>query len=233
MLKRTLSLTRKDVMPGNLLRRLSQRGASPNAGAISFPTPRIDAASHPASGSADGYFPQLQGPPRQHMDAGVSDDGAAAPPRRVSFLRRPTNLSEKDVRKEEDGGAEQSGQINLEGGLDIALNCEVDQKDPAGVTVPYRLPVPALFYEGKGDSNTLQFKTGTWMSRLSHKRRKSTGLAKGQGDGEWGGESSESEEQLGRRASEQYSPSQGSPYGQGGGYSGVEAYKEKGRRRWF
>lgn len=220
-------------MPGNLLRRLSQRGATQNTGANGFATPRIDVVSYPAPGPADGYFPPPQGLPQQHMNAGVNDGGAAAPARRVSFLRRPTNLGEKAMRREESGGAEQSGHINLEGGLDIALNFEVDQKDPAGVTVPYRLLVPALFYEGEGDINTLKLRTGTWLSRLGQRRRKSTGLARGQGDGEWCGESSESEEQLGRYESEPYSPSQGSPYGQGGGYSGVEAYKEKGRRRWF
>lgn len=220
-------------MPGNLIRRLSQRGASRDTGANNYPTPRVDAVSHPPSGSTDGYFPQAQGPPHRHVDAGLNGDGTAAPPRPGSFLRRPTNMSEKAARKDGSGGAERSGHINLEGGLDIALNCEVNQKDPAGVTVPYRLLVPALFYEGEGDINTLKLKTGTWVSRLSQKRRKSTGLAMRQGDGEWGGESSESEEQLGKRDSAQYSTSQGSPYGQGGGYSGVEAYKEKGRRRWF
>lgn len=220
-------------MPANLIRRLSQRGASQNTGANNYPTPKIDAVSQPTRGSADGYFPQPQVLPHRHVDAGGQRDDDAAPPRRVSFLRRPTNLSEKAARKEESSGAEQSGHINLEDGLDIALNCEVDQKDPAGATVPYRFLVPALFYEGQGDINPLKFKTGTWMSRLSQKRRKSTGLATRQGDGEWGGESSESEEQLGRRESEQYNRPQGSPYAQGSGYSGVEAYKEKGRRRWF
>ena len=220
-------------MPGNLIRRLSQRGATRNTSATKYPTPRDDAVSHPASDSTEGYFPQPQGLPHQHAGVGVNGDGGDAPPRRVSFLRRPTNLSEKAARTEESGGAEQSGHINLEGGLDIALNCEVNQKDPAGVTVPYRLLVPALFYEGEGDLNPRKFKTGTWISRMDQKRRKSTGLARGQGDGTWGGESSESEEELGKHQPEQYSTSQGSPYGQGGGYSGVEAYKEKGRRRWF
>ena len=31
--------------------------------------------------------------------------------------------------------------------MDICLNVEVNAKDPAGITVPYRLLVPALWYE--------------------------------------------------------------------------------------
>ena len=38
-------------------------------------------------------------------------------------------------------------EINLEGGLDICLNMEVSPKDPAGITTPYRLLVPALWYD--------------------------------------------------------------------------------------
>jgi hypothetical protein len=57
------------------------------------------------------------------------------------FHRTPTGLSEKQRRKQ--GG----GEINLEQGLEIKLNVEVNQKDPAGITVPYTLLVPALRYE--------------------------------------------------------------------------------------
>jgi hypothetical protein len=49
-------------------------------------------------------------------------------------------LSQKQLRK---GGGHE---INLEGGLDICLNMEVSPKDPAGITMPYRLLVPALCY---------------------------------------------------------------------------------------
>ena len=37
--------------------------------------------------------------------------------------------------------------VNLEGGLEIILNAEVDRRDPAGITAPYRLLVPRLWYE--------------------------------------------------------------------------------------
>ena len=57
--------------------------------------------------------------------------------------------------------------INLEGGLDICLNMEVSQKDPAGITMPYRLLVPALWYEeemeGQATSN-VQGGLKRWVS---------------------------------------------------------------------
>ncbi|TPX17171.1 uncharacterized protein E0L32_003289 [Thyridium curvatum] len=61
------------------------------------------------------------------------------------FHRTPTGLSTKQRRK-----AEQF-EVNLQGGLDIALNVEVSPKDPAGITVPYRLLVPKLWYEYDGE----------------------------------------------------------------------------------
>jgi hypothetical protein len=48
---------------------------------------------------------------------------------------------------ERPGKAVGGGAINLEGGLDICLNVEVNAKDPAGITMPYRLLVPRLWYE--------------------------------------------------------------------------------------
>lgn len=41
--------------------------------------------------------------------------------------------------------------INLEGGLEVTINVEVNRRDPAGITVPYRLLVPALFHEEEGE----------------------------------------------------------------------------------
>ncbi|KAF2198118.1 hypothetical protein GQ43DRAFT_443633 [Delitschia confertaspora ATCC 74209] len=54
-----------------------------------------------------------------------------------SFHRRPTLISRK---------TKDLPYINLEGGLDICLNVEISEKDPAGITTPYRLLVPALDY---------------------------------------------------------------------------------------
>jgi hypothetical protein len=57
------------------------------------------------------------------------------------FHRTPTGLSTKQ-RKHADDLA-----VDLEGGLDISLNVEVNPKDPAGITVPYRILVPRLFHD--------------------------------------------------------------------------------------
>ncbi|OCL09976.1 hypothetical protein AOQ84DRAFT_220135, partial [Glonium stellatum] len=56
------------------------------------------------------------------------------------FHRRPTGHSDKAA------AAAQQGHINLEHGLDVVLNVEVSQRDPAGITAPYRLLIPALDY---------------------------------------------------------------------------------------
>ena len=57
------------------------------------------------------------------------------------FRRRPSILTKKGLQQKQKGDF-----INLEGGLDISLNMEVSQHDPAGITRPYRLLVPALNY---------------------------------------------------------------------------------------
>lgn len=96
-------------------------------------------------------------------------------------------MSKKDSSKR--GNDETHGHINLQYGLDIIINCEVSQKDPAGITVPYRLLVPTLWYQGDGDLNDTPFRKKSWMSRLgsiNQSVRKKSDLAKGQGGGEWG-----------------------------------------------
>ncbi|ODA79433.1 hypothetical protein RJ55_05026 [Drechmeria coniospora] len=82
-------------------------------------------------------------PTRRSQTMG-SESAAAAEaddPMRRPFHRTPTGLSTKQLRKVE------QFQVDLEGGLDITLNVEVNAKDPAGITVPYRLLVPRLLYE--------------------------------------------------------------------------------------
>lgn len=109
-------------------------------------------------------------------------------PRPGNFHRRPTNMSEKAATKGDAG--ETHGHINLENGLDIVINCEVSQKDPAGITVPYRLLIPTLWYEGGGDQNEAVYRKKSWISRLgsiSKGGSRKSALAKGQGGGEWGG----------------------------------------------
>ena len=186
-LQRTLSLTRGDVKPGNLIRRLSGRGP-PTSNEYPLSN-KYDTGDSPSSPTSDGYFPpQAKTPQRAATISGRSDQrhSSAPLPRPGNFHRRPTNMSEKAAAR---GGDEDdmTGHINLEHGLDVVLNCEVNQKDPAGITVPYRLLVPALWYEGEGDVNTETYKKKSLLSRLSSIRgtRRNT-LASGQGRGNWG-----------------------------------------------
>jgi hypothetical protein len=96
---------------------------------------------------------------------------------RSQFRRRPTNLSVKEARKAAaKGGADGNLDgidpvaIDLEGGLDVSLCMEIDQTDPAGKTEPYRLLIPALWYQGPGDPNTAVFHKPTIMERLRGRR---------------------------------------------------------------
>ena len=115
-----------------------------------------------------------------------------------TFMRRPTNLSEKAARKANTRGEEPglNDSLNLEGGLDIVLNCEVSQRDPAGITTAYRLLVPALWYDGNLQDLTppeaLKAKRGL-LSRFGtlkgRERRNSGGVAaRRQGEGYYGRE---------------------------------------------
>ncbi|PYI12352.1 hypothetical protein BO78DRAFT_392208 [Aspergillus sclerotiicarbonarius CBS 121057] len=125
-LKRTLSLTRGDKAPrAGLLRRLSLRGPPP--------TKDFNLGEAPPARrmSMDGAFPG-----GSTGDVGESKPGV--------LLRRSTTLSRKASKRGDEGlGA----LINLEGGLAITLNLELNPKDPAGITTPYKLLVPALHYE--------------------------------------------------------------------------------------
>ncbi|KAI1774711.1 hypothetical protein F4818DRAFT_448757 [Hypoxylon cercidicola] len=79
-----------------------------------------------------------------YSSAGDDDTNDRRPPPTRPFHRTPTGLSAK-LRKK--GGYD----IDLEGGLDVCLNVEVNAKDPAGITMPYRLLVPRLWYEYSGE----------------------------------------------------------------------------------
>lgn len=179
-MKRTLSLTGGSFRPGNLVRRLSgsrtrapptdmdahqyrhteRNGAFPQQNRHTSDMRRSSAGGNSANNTDSSYFPP-----------GSTAHGSNRP----GFYRRPTDLSEKKALKAvARGGAEanidgrEAGHINLEGGLDIILNVEVNQQNPAGITTPYRLLVPALFYEGPDDLNTARFrsKRATLMDRL-------------------------------------------------------------------
>ena len=190
-LQRTLSLTRGDVKPGNLLRRFSKNGPPPSDDYLHEMRANRDKLSDsqsPESPQNDGYFPQQTDLPKRA--ATINGNGgqrrSSAPlPHPGGFHRHPTNMSEKAATK---GGAnDNDGLINLEHGLDVVLNCEVNQKDPAGHTVPYRLIIPALYYEGHGDENTVSYRKKSLISRLGSIRGKRINtIASGQGQGNWG-----------------------------------------------
>ncbi|CZR55455.1 uncharacterized protein PAC_05343 [Phialocephala subalpina] len=160
VLTRTLSLTRKDFMPAGLFRRNSKR--KPDNGGIngyeddsasdmSFQDDAPRSGLRGGSGGPeddDGYFPSMPASGGRSKDAplakaptSVAGAGPSKGLERNAFKRTPTGLSQK-LRKK--GG---NFEINLENGLDICLNVEISPKDPAGATMPYRLLVPALWYE--------------------------------------------------------------------------------------
>jgi hypothetical protein len=183
--QRTLSLSRKDFLPVNLFRRGSKRkpddGGINGYGASSDEDEPTAPPLHPPKlrgGAGDeSYFPAASNAPfsrtRVSRNAVIRDDDngytlyddtperreqphhqSALPqdPPRRPFHRTPTGISEKRLRK-----LGHSHDVNLEGGLDICLNVEVSQKDPAGITMPYRLLVPALWYEdAREDENGMK-----------------------------------------------------------------------------
>ncbi|RAO65883.1 uncharacterized protein BHQ10_001895 [Talaromyces amestolkiae] len=162
LLKRTLSLGRGESQPRpstGLLRRLSGRGPPPtkdfnldNAQRRRFSTDATATNRPPENG--DSYF-------------AASDE-----PRPSPFHRRTTDLSTKASKK---AAPDTEGEnfVNLEGGLDITLNCEVNPQDPAGITTPYKLLVPALWFEGDGfDPEPQPIRKGwkKWLGRGKPKR---------------------------------------------------------------
>ncbi|KAI5366505.1 putative phoD-like phosphatase, metallophosphatase domain, metallo-dependent phosphatase [Septoria linicola] len=184
-MKRTMSLTRG---PAALVRRMSgssKKGPPPVSLPLEHTRPYNEEDRRPsgiqrssslsAAETGGSYFPT-----NARHDPNMA-------PERPSFQRRPTNLSEKQPRRfsfagkndpnGHDGAADNSygdGHINLEGGLDISLCVEVDQHNPAGTTVPYRLLVPALRYEGSADVNTAKFEPHrkSLMERLLFNRKR-------------------------------------------------------------
>ncbi|PHH78576.1 hypothetical protein CDD82_2967 [Ophiocordyceps australis] len=87
---------------------------------------------------------------------------ADSPPRRA-FHRTPTGLSAKQLRQPE------RFQVDVEGALEVVLNIEVSPRDPAGITVPYRLLVPRLQYEYNPSEDDIALKEqaeGSALKRL-------------------------------------------------------------------
>jgi hypothetical protein len=218
--QRTLSLSRNDFLPGNLFRRSSKR--KPDDGGINGygasseedepAAPQLRPPKLRGGAGDESYYPPSSNAPfsrtRISRNAVVRDGGngytayddtseraqphhqqaLAQEPQRRPFHRTPTGLSEKQLRK-----LGESHDVNLEGGLDICLNVEVSQKDPAGITMPYRLLVPALWYEDVNEDQNgakgHQRKASGLTRLISFKRNKTDKSAlKGKGREESGAE---------------------------------------------
>ncbi|KAJ5086764.1 hypothetical protein NUU61_008071 [Penicillium alfredii] len=171
MLQRTLSLGRGDKRPnssrpgGGLLRRLSTRGAPPTR-TMSFNQGENGVAPNRRS-SIDGPFP-----PPENGDSYFR--GAAAPPPRPGpFHRRPTNLSEKTGKRSTKQGDDGAGAyVDLKNGLAITLNLEINPQEPSGATLPYKLLVPVLRYQGGDDDPPPTQVVKGWRKWLNMPRRK-------------------------------------------------------------
>lgn len=100
------------------------------------------------------YRQQQQRPPSQsQVSHGQFSHGSDADFRPKTFQRTPTGLSAKLIKKA--GGPERVA-VDLDGGLEITLNVEVNPKDPAGITVPYRLIVPKLWSDSVAGGGRIQ-----------------------------------------------------------------------------
>ncbi|TKA82247.1 hypothetical protein B0A55_01713 [Friedmanniomyces simplex] len=229
-MKRTMSLTRG---PASLVRRLSgSAGRNKTSSASAEAAPGMQRANSLGGGSthAGSYFP---------------DNNPATPPQRPTnqFHRRPTSLSVKEARKAAAKGGpgpgpdgtpdegREAGHIDLQGGLDISLNMEIDQRDPGGATVGYRLLVPALWYEGEGDENTsgLKGRGGGLMGKLRGHGQRHDGVD----DGEYGEGEREGMRPPGSRGQQVVRSSGGAMAaavaGGGGGHHGQDgAYDDRG-----
>lgn len=161
-----LARTLSDYTPGKMVRRLSGSGRRQERGPpISYYNNPANTVAHDRQTEPQSSFsPERPERPRSRRNSltslfkrrasvdsvhapgsshsvparrpSLAGDSAGGPP---NFYRRPSVLSKKGVRREGEP-------INLAGGLDICLNLEVSQHDPAGITTPYRLLVPALDY---------------------------------------------------------------------------------------
>ncbi|KAF7181131.1 hypothetical protein CNMCM7691_000260 [Aspergillus felis] len=164
-LQRTLSLGRGDRPQGGLLRRLSLRGPPP--------TKEFNPGNTPGRRmSMDGPFPPAE--------AEGSYFPAPEPEFRPGpFHRRPTTLSQKAAKKAAKRGDDGVGAyVNLEKGLAITLNLELNPQDPSGITTPYKLLVPMLRYEGTEYDPPANPVAKGWKKWLAVGRKKERGFAK-------------------------------------------------------
>ena len=176
--KRRFSFSKEDVNPRSLFRRMSSRNNPPSSYRDGMPQQHQSASYDGSQPARTNYFgfgrPNGSGSRKASFDsqdqgrrAASLDQLPSGTPVRPGILRRPTNLSEKAAKKgnvlaidAEGNEFDVNDHVNLDGGLDIHLNVEVNQKDPAGITTPYRLLVPALWYDGSSDREKLESAAG-------------------------------------------------------------------------
>ncbi|KAK2747322.1 hypothetical protein FQN57_002220 [Myotisia sp. PD_48] len=256
-LRRTLSLSRATGTSKNkLVRRFSQRGPPPSSYPASgkesrrmsfdtseMPRPRDDYFSHNRSGE-----PRTNTNPR--------DPPAPSSPLGPGHLmRQRTDLSAREIKQAAKTGSNLHHFVNLEGGLDITLNCELNSRDPAGITTPYRMLVPALSYNGEFELLDDLKKHHWWSFKRNKSPEMSLQVARGEHGGlhntidqghssipeqdpEYAGHHSPSQE-VGQSGYDRTKPPdedqfntaalQGMPRAQG--YDGVEAYRP--RKKWL
>lgn len=139
-----------------------------------------DASSDEYYVGDESYFTAqpMQRPPRPQPPHAVDTSVQDFQPKPLH--RTPTTMTAKQRKL---GG---NLDVNLEDALMVTLNVEVNAKDPAGITTPYRLLVPRLFYEYSDDPPEVSIIKPTGLKRLlSLKRNKSdSGRADGGGGGD-------------------------------------------------
>lgn len=158
-------------------------------------------------------------PAHDEYSEGDEDYFTAAPPRRANtlgarptrpedeippqalrpFHRTPTGLSVKQLKKADHLA------VDLEGGLDICLNVEVNPRDPTGITVPYRLLVPKLIYEYTPETDRIPISEPSGFKRLLSFRKKEREMSPPTRGGEMGGEYEQHERQQ-QQQQQQYYP---------------------------
>ncbi|CAI6279431.1 unnamed protein product [Periconia digitata] len=213
-----LTRTLSDYAPGKLVRRMSEGGSRRGRG------PPLSYYNNPANAEADdrqtvpqsSFSPERPAKSRRNSISSLfrrrpSMDGHDTPgsshsvpqirntPARASqdserpsnFHRRPSLMAKKG----------QSDYINLQGGLDICLNLEVSQNDPAGITAPYRLIVPALDYTAPAEGDVTgtehrKSRIGSMFGALKSGRRRRVVGDDGYSHSEGSDDESESEEEL-------------------------------------
>ncbi|PSN63523.1 hypothetical protein BS50DRAFT_115741 [Corynespora cassiicola Philippines] len=178
-----LSRTLSDFTPGKMVRRMSgseRRGRKRGPPMAYYNNPAYQAADHQQTAPQSSFSPERSSEERprsrrhsisslfrrrasvdsvDHPTSSKSTSalrdrpsvsrGSMSADRPSAFHRRPSVLGRR--------ASQHAGEyINLEGGLEVTLNLEVSQRDPAGITMPYRLLVPALDYMAPAEPATVE-----------------------------------------------------------------------------